>query len=476
MKLLSFVVSFLFLNLSLLADEVILKGKSLDPKITSVRIVDFPPIHNLTPPGSVTLAISEKAQNGDLILRFELDKEKILEFKILGETLRLLVCPGDSLDFEIANGGKVTFNGPRAAYYNYTSFITEQFPTRDFPRYEREKDLKKFQSSVNEWYERKINFLNQYGEDHQLSKEFVSAQKASISSEKQYLLLTPLIRHGFEMEDLPTEYLADIQTVKAAQLPTGEWYAAKHLLYQDVIAYREGKGKLLGDYSKENPSQNEVFALINLISYHTSSTKGQHYQQLKDAIAFASKHAEDQVWLAYLKKLDGDFNLVDNPFPDDLLKETVLTRLTDQKEISLAELLEQHKGSPIYIDFWASWCSPCIINIRESGEVKALLQERKVPIVFISVDKDATDWAKSAKKEGIEHSQYLLKGDFRSAFGQYLGIRSIPRYLILDRQHKVYDYDAPRPTVGSLKALEAIFVEIDSQAEVKKSEPRMITF
>src|SRR5690606_22297424 len=182
----------------------------------------------------------------------------------------------------------------------------------------RDKDLTRFQSSVNEWYERKIGFLNKFKEDHQLAKEFVSAQRDQISSEKQYLLLTPLIRHGFKKEDLPAEYLADIHPIDVGKLQNRDsWYVTMHLLYQDVFDYQDGKGKLLGEYFIDNPSQNEVLALINLISYHASSTKGQHYQQLKDGIAFASKYAENEIWLSYLKKLDGDFNLVDNPFPDD---------------------------------------------------------------------------------------------------------------------------------------------------------------
>src|SRR5690606_23203549 len=166
---------------------------------------------------------------------------------------------------------------------NYPVSFEEQFHTRYSPRYERDKDLMKFQSSVNEWYERQISFLNKYAKENQLSEQFVKAQKNDIFSEKQYHLLTPLIHHGFTKEDLSPEYLADMHPVNINEIQNYDsWYVMMRLLFQDVIAYQEGEGKLLGNYLVENPSQKEVLALTNLISYHSSSSKGSNYQQLKD--------------------------------------------------------------------------------------------------------------------------------------------------------------------------------------------------
>ena len=39
---------------------------------------------------------------------------------------------------------------------------------------------------------------------------------------------------------------------------------------------------------------------------------------------------------------------------------------------------------------------------------------------------------------------------------KFLEIKSIPRYVLLDRQHCIVSMDAPRPTPGELRSLERL--------------------
>jgi thiol-disulfide isomerase/thioredoxin len=105
--------------------------------------------------------------------------------------------------------------------------------------------------------------------------------------------------------------------------------------------------------------------------------------------------------------------------------------------------LEDFKGKVIYIDFWASWCVPCR---AETPKLKALYAKYKNDdrIAFISIavtdeiggwekalEQDKPDWIQLFDKNGIVNDSY--------------DVNSIPRFVIIDKQGKIVNLNAPRP-------------------------------
>ena len=457
----------------LFADTVTFRGISHDPKMGSLTIVDFPPITHTNPSHGVTLAKANRDAENRLSLRFHLDSERILQFKMIGRTLSLPVYPGDSIQFEIAADKKITFSGKRSATYNYLAQVNQTESLKGNFYFKLGDDLAAYHAQIKTWFERRMNFLKQYGKEHSLPRDYIDAEQSEIYSQMQSLLLAPLIS-GVKRNDLPAVYQADMQPIYIDEI-SGPYsrYAMRQLYLQDQLNYKEGKGELFGDYQSGVPDQKKVLALSNLIGYYTATAKDQYQSELEGAISYAREHAEDPLWFKYLDRLAQDFQLLKNTFPQNILQQASLLRLSDSTEISLVDLLKAHEGSPIYIDFWASWCSPCIENIRNAKEVKAYLKEINVPIVYISVDENQAKWVASAKKEQIEENQYLLKDDTSSPLAKFLGVRAIPRYIILDSKHRVVDDNAPGPIPSAMKNLQAIFNKME---EDKKAAPKIIAY
>ncbi len=117
----------------------------------------------------------------------------------------------------------------------------------------------------------------------------------------------------------------------------------------------------------------------------------------------------------------------------------------DGVETNLQDILEQHRGSVVYVDFWASWCGPCLQQIPYMKKLHASFPETDVRFLCISLDTDAIEW-----KKRIEKNADVFKGSYRitnrrNSFLNAIRLDYVPRYLIFDRDGKLVNPDAIQP-------------------------------
>jgi thiol-disulfide isomerase/thioredoxin len=137
-----------------------------------------------------------------------------------------------------------------------------------------------------------------------------------------------------------------------------------------------------------------------------------------------------------------------------------LLSLTGNKNTSLDELVNRHKGKVILLDFMASWCAPCREDMPALEKLRNAYSNKDVVFLNISIDKQIQSWRKFMYANSYEKENSFLLTDLEnSPFAKEYKITTIPRYMVLDANGKVINSDAQRPVDKGLKALIDSFVQ-----------------
>ncbi len=119
----------------------------------------------------------------------------------------------------------------------------------------------------------------------------------------------------------------------------------------------------------------------------------------------------------------------------------------DGKKVSLAD----YKGRPVLVNFWATWCAPCKVEMPWFEELRKQYAAQGFEILGLTDDADAGKdvIAKVAKKTGVTYPILLTDGQVQTAYG---GLDYLPMSFYVDRNGTIVEVTAG---LGSKDEIEA---------------------
>ena len=115
--------------------------------------------------------------------------------------------------------------------------------------------------------------------------------------------------------------------------------------------------------------------------------------------------------------------------------------MTNQKNdtFTYANLLENNKGKWLYIDFWASWCSPCMHQMQNSRHWKSKFKDKDVVFLYVSLDKDKTAWESYLNTQKIQGVHVLASSGnvYQSRIAKLYKVKRMPAVFLIDKKGKI---------------------------------------
>ncbi len=105
-----------------------------------------------------------------------------------------------------------------------------------------------------------------------------------------------------------------------------------------------------------------------------------------------------------------------------------------------AQNIEALRGNIVFVDFWASWCTPCcrenpvIVETYHHFADKTFRDAEGFKIFSISLDKNKEDWQKAIADDKLSWKEHVsdLQG-WRSQAAKKYNVRAIPMNYLIDQ-------------------------------------------
>ena len=115
-------------------------------------------------------------------------------------------------------------------------------------------------------------------------------------------------------------------------------------------------------------------------------------------------------------------------------------------EVSLDDFL----GKVVYLDFWASWCGPCLQQIPYAKELKTRMADQDdLVFLYVSVDTDEVAWRNMVADREIKGVHVNVPGFGHDVPASY-NLRGVPTFYLIGRDGNIVDNRPPRPSGANI--------------------------
>ena len=414
------------------------------------------------------LESSEQRVVLDSLNRFAFELPVVRGIPVWGhyERGRLLffVEPGDSLHI-VVEEGVCSFRGPNA---DNSRFIAELRPRFRSSRLSGYKDLEveDFKRQMEQWRRERFEFLAEGREKYTLSPRCIDHATANFNYGWAELMMAyPTnyrVVNGHENRDITPEYYDFLQGIplvneKAISTDNYRWFLGLFLDWEDRNLSEAIQTQVDSIYTTP---VGRTWNLAKRYDLAKQKLEGRVlYWFLAGELIDGFKRGGSEAFALTYRKWE-DFQQI-NPHPE--YNEPVRAALDEALKLqpgqpapafTLDDLdgqpvsLSQFKGQVVLLDFWSSWCKPCISDLPNLRKIKKKTAGWPVVFLNISLDVDEAAWRKAVDKHGIEGIHVRAEGWSTEVTTSYR-VSALPAYylvdsrgLILDRLYSVRDTDA----------------------------------
>ncbi len=299
----------------------------------------------------------------------------------------------------------------------------------------------------------RVGYLNNYCKTYSIPNVIYHLAYSEIRSAYIIGLISPMYNNvvSFTLSDYTKEYLDSLNGFRNLN---DEYVFLKSFLYRDAVYEYIGsyRNKLLLNISDDEILFNKTYQCLKI----AEKDKRVLQQALLGFCLLSNLKNKFNSFPSYLsdyKKLfpkSGSYQYLDSLYviekskPVFTMEEALASEIVDDRN-KKSTFKQKMTNKLTYVDCWASWCIPCLSQMPYEEELKKLYAG-KIDFIYLSFDRDEGKWIEKNKDLKLSENSYVLTNNFKSDFGYYFDIESIPRYLLFDANGKLVNSKMPRPS------------------------------
>lgn len=281
-------------------------------------------------------------------------------------------------------------------------------------------------------------FLKEYKKNHKLDRQFLEFAKADIDYWYGYHLLNYLWEHPLlNGMDAPIDasrsyfsFFSDLMISNEFALPNLNYiyFLDQFIDYQLNLKSNESLSdkELVKKYLKGDPLDYYTSKLLS-----TDCKRGKALTAGPEIQSFIDQ-CDNEVYNNVLRQVYNEAKGLSygDEAPNFTLKD-MSGKLVQLKD---------YRGKVVYLDFWATWCSPCVMQMKNSKQWKKEFAGRDdVVFLYLSLDKEESSWRNFVNTNGLGGQHLKADGGdvYKSKIARLYKVKRMPHVYLVDKNGRV---------------------------------------